>query len=76
MRGRGAESRHNLIYWRYGEYAGVGPGAHGRILAAGGRRAQACERDPEGWLAAVEAGGHGLIEDSGFRSRSRATSFC
>ncbi len=59
----GAESRHNLIYWRYGEYAGVGPGAHGRILTAQGRRAQACERDPESWLAAVEARGHGLVED-------------
>ena len=60
----GAESRHNLIYWRYGEYAGIGPGAHGRILSAEGRRAQASERDPDKWLAAVEANGHGLIEDS------------
>ncbi len=60
----GAESRHNLIYWRYGEYAGVGPGAHGRILTATGRRAQACTRDPEQWLAAVEANGHGLVEDT------------
>ncbi|WP_174513863.1 radical SAM family heme chaperone HemW [Methylocella tundrae] len=60
----GAESRHNLIYWRYGEYAGVGPGAHGRILAATGRHAQACERDPEKWLAAVEANGNGLCEDA------------
>lgn len=60
----GAESRHNLIYWRYGEYAGVGPGAHGRILTTNGRHAQACERDPEKWLAAVEAYGHGLCEDA------------
>ncbi|WPP04248.1 radical SAM family heme chaperone HemW [Methylocella tundrae] len=60
----GAESRHNLIYWRYGEYAGVGPGAHGRILTATGRHAQACERDPEKWLAAVEANGDGLCEDA------------
>ena len=37
----GAESRHNLIYWRYGEYIGVGPGAHGRIATSKGRRAQA-----------------------------------
>jgi oxygen-independent coproporphyrinogen-3 oxidase len=60
----GAESRHNLIYWRYGEYAGVGPGAHGRIMTPEGRRAQACDRDPATWLAAVEANGHGLIEDA------------
>ena len=60
----GAESRHNLIYWRYGEYAGIGPGAHGRILTPEGRRAQACERDPAAWLAAVEANGHGLVDNS------------
>src|SRR5436305_15232335 len=59
----GAESRHNLIYWRYGEYVGVGPGAHGRILSASGRRAQATERQPEKWLAMVERDGHGLVMD-------------
>jgi len=60
---RGAESRHNLIYWRYGEYVGVGPGAHGRIMAPKGRRAQATERHPEMWLTVVETDGHALIED-------------
>jgi Coproporphyrinogen III oxidase and related Fe-S oxidoreductases len=60
----GAESRHNLIYWRYGEYIGVGPGAHGRILTANGRRAQATERHPEVWLTVVESDGHALIEDT------------
>lgn len=60
----GAESRHNLIYWRYGEYIGVGPGAHGRVVSAHGRRAQATERHPERWLALVERNGHGLMEDS------------
>jgi oxygen-independent coproporphyrinogen-3 oxidase len=60
----GAESRHNLIYWRYGEYAGVGPGAHGRIRALDGRRAQVTEASPEGWLERVEHWGHGLIEDA------------
>ncbi len=60
----GAESRHNLIYWRYGEYAGVGPGAHGRILTNRGRIAQATERHPEMWLTVVESDGHGLIEDT------------
>jgi oxygen-independent coproporphyrinogen-3 oxidase len=59
----GAECRHNLVYWRYGEYAGVGPGAHGRLVVDGSRRAQATERSPEAWLAAVESAGHGLVED-------------
>ncbi len=59
----GAESRHNLIYWHYGEYIGVGPGAHGRVMTPKGRRAQATERHPEMWLTVVEADGHGLIED-------------
>jgi oxygen-independent coproporphyrinogen-3 oxidase len=58
----GAESRHNLVYWRYGEYAGVGPGAHGRILTAKGRTATSTERSPEDWLARVERHGHGLVE--------------
>jgi oxygen-independent coproporphyrinogen-3 oxidase len=58
----GAESRHNLVYWRYGEYAGVGPGAHGRIVTEAGRIATATERWPEAWLAAVERQGHGPAE--------------
>jgi len=58
----GAESRHNLVYWRYGEYAGVGPGAHGRLVTNEGRLAQSTEKHPENWLAQVEAGGHGLVE--------------
>jgi len=60
----GSESRHNLIYWRYGEYVGVGPGAHGRVGPFGERRAQATERHPEMWLAQVESEGHGLIENA------------
>jgi oxygen-independent coproporphyrinogen-3 oxidase len=59
----GAESRHNLTYWRYGEYVGVGPGAHGRVGPPGARRATATERHPEKWRAAVEAIGHGLVAD-------------
>ena len=58
----GGESRHNLIYWRYGEYAGVGPGAHGRLLTPKGRFAQETERHPEMWLTQVETEGHGLVE--------------
>ena len=59
----GQESRHNLIYWRCGEYAGVGPGAHGRLSTTRGRLAQATEKHPEMWLNVVEMEGHGLIED-------------
>ena len=59
----GAESRHNLVYWRYGEYVGVGPGAHGRIATAKGRLAQETERHPEMWLTQVETEGHGLVEN-------------
>jgi oxygen-independent coproporphyrinogen-3 oxidase len=59
----GAECRHNLVYWRYGEYAGIGPGAHGRLKLHDGRHATATERLPEAWLARVEARGDGLIVD-------------
>jgi oxygen-independent coproporphyrinogen-3 oxidase len=59
----GAECRHNLVYWRYGEYVGVGPGAHGRLALADGRHATAAERVPERWLEQVEAVGHGLVTD-------------
>ncbi|MBY8977554.1 coproporphyrinogen III oxidase [Rhodobacteraceae bacterium NNCM2] len=56
----GAESRHNLIYWRGGEWAGAGPGAHGRIDVDGQRMATETARDPARWLAAVGAEGHAL----------------
>ena len=59
----GGECRHNLIYWRAHEYAGVGPGAHGRLDIAGERHATATEKRPEAWLAQVEARGHGLATD-------------
>jgi oxygen-independent coproporphyrinogen-3 oxidase len=58
----GEESRHNLIYWRYGEYAGIGPGAHGRLITDGVRSALVTERNPEQWLGAVERDGNGLVE--------------
>jgi oxygen-independent coproporphyrinogen-3 oxidase len=58
----GAECRHNLLYWRYGDYAGVGPGAHGRLTLAKRRVATATERLPERWRAAVEKQGHAFVE--------------
>ncbi len=58
----GGECRHNLTYWRYGDYVGIGPGAHGRIPVGGIKHATRQLRAPETWLAAVEAGGHGRQE--------------
>ncbi len=60
----GAEARHNLLYWRYGAYAGVGPGAHGRLDLNGKRFATSTERLPERWREKVSRDGHGLIEKS------------
>jgi oxygen-independent coproporphyrinogen-3 oxidase len=58
----GAESRHNLVYWRYGDYAGIGPGAHGRITRAGRTTAYRRQRAPERWLERVESRGAGTAE--------------
>ncbi len=55
----GAESRHNLIYWRYGDYAGIGPGAHGRMTIDGQKTATQRIRSPEAWLKRVETSGNG-----------------
>ncbi|MFB9222007.1 radical SAM family heme chaperone HemW [Paracoccus cavernae] len=56
---KGAESRHNLIYWRQGDWAAVGPGAHGRMTLGGTRYATEAHRAPGEWLAAVDSHGHG-----------------
>ena len=66
----GAESRHNLVYWRYGDYAGIGPGAHGRLTVGGVRWATEAVRAPEAWLAAVEAGGGTVGADAGGAGRA------
>ena len=58
----GAECRHNLAYWRYQDYVGVGPGAHGRVTVAGIKYATRQRRAPEGWLGAVETAGTGTEE--------------
>ncbi|MEZ5849949.1 MAG: radical SAM family heme chaperone HemW [Hyphomicrobiaceae bacterium] len=68
----GQESRHNLVYWRYGTYAGVGPGAHGRLLVGGRRRALSTERNPERWAEAVAKAGHGLVEDTALTAAEEA----
>jgi oxygen-independent coproporphyrinogen-3 oxidase len=58
----GAESRHNLTYWRYGDYVGLGPGAHGRLTNNGRKYATATHRTPEEWLKLVGEHGHGMVE--------------
>jgi oxygen-independent coproporphyrinogen-3 oxidase len=63
----GAESRHNLTYWRYGDYAGVGPGAHGRR----GGVATLRRKKPENWLAAIERNGHGIEREDGLERHDR-----
>ncbi|MGH7040997.1 MAG: radical SAM family heme chaperone HemW [Acetobacteraceae bacterium] len=60
----GAESRHNLSYWRYQDYAGIGPGAHGRLALDGGLRATRRHRAPEVWAGLVERSGHGTVEET------------
>ncbi len=64
----GAESRHNLAYWRYLDYAGVGPGAHGRRGAMRTVR----HRKPENYLAAVARNGHGLVEEEALSREEQA----
>jgi len=65
----GEESRHNLAYWRYRDYAGIGPGAHGRRNGRATRR----HKKPENFLAAVERNGHGIAEARSLGVREQAT---
>jgi putative oxygen-independent coproporphyrinogen III oxidase len=60
----GHESRHNMVYWRYGDYIGIGPGAHSRLgLETGERLAISTERHPETWRSLVISQGHGRVEE-------------
>ena len=61
--GPGEESRHNLIYWRYHDYIGVGPGAHGRLTIGGSRIATETRRRPSDYLDGVEQKGSGLASE-------------
>ncbi|MEQ1756447.1 MAG: radical SAM family heme chaperone HemW [Micropepsaceae bacterium] len=58
----GQESRHNLVYWRYGDYVGIGPGAHGRLTSGGMRFGTETDRQPERWLGQVESRGENSIK--------------
>jgi oxygen-independent coproporphyrinogen-3 oxidase len=71
----GAECRHNLVYWRGAEYAGIGPGAHGRLNVGNARIATATEKRPETWLMRVESLGHGVIEDEPLTREERADEY-
>jgi oxygen-independent coproporphyrinogen-3 oxidase len=71
----GAECRHNLVYWRAQEYAGIGPGAHGRLDIDGERHATATERRPESWLMRVESLGHGVTNDETLLTSEMADEF-
>jgi putative oxygen-independent coproporphyrinogen III oxidase len=65
----GEESRHNLAYWRYRPYLGIGPGAHGRRGGAATQR----HRKPENWIAALARNGHGISEETELSREEQAT---
>jgi putative oxygen-independent coproporphyrinogen III oxidase len=68
----GSESRHNLAYWRYADYAGIGPGAHGRVPVGGQLLATRRHRAPEPWAERVERQGHGTTHEEKVLPRERA----
>ena len=71
----GSESRHNLIYWRMGDYAGIGPGAHGRLTLDTGRYATSTLRAPESWLSAVATRGSGEEPREALSDEDRAVEY-
>ena len=70
-----AESRHNLLYWRGHDYAGVGPGAHSRITLDGVKHAIAVRKSPEAWLEAVATSGHGIEQDEALTPQNSADEY-
>jgi putative oxygen-independent coproporphyrinogen III oxidase len=71
----GSESRHNLLYWRGYDYAGIGPGAHSRITVDGAKRALSAIKSPAGWLMQVETRGHGLASDEALSAEEVAEEY-
>ena len=69
----GHESQHNLRYWRYQEYLGIGPGAHGRLVEDGKRWAEEQVRASTAWLSAVETTGHGRARREALSAADQAT---
>ena len=72
---KGAESRHNLIYWRYGDYVGIGPGAHARLTLDHQRTALYTHTQPKVWLDAVSNLGHGLCAPEPLTLEDQATEY-
>lgn len=71
----GAQSRHNLVYWRQGDWAAVGPGAHGRLTLPNGRMATEAHRMPGAWLQAVETTGTGEVPRDAIPAHEQATEY-
>ena len=71
----GHESQHNLLYWRYGEYAGVGPGAHSRLAQGENRRALIVEKHPESWRDLVNSQGTGVVADIAVTPAEQASEY-
>ena len=71
----GFESRHNLIYWRYGDYAGIGPGAHGRLTLSGQKTAIETHAYPQKWLEAVESAGTGEMNREPVKKEDQALEY-
>ena len=69
----GERSRHNLAYWRYDDYVGIGPGAHGRRGGPHGARATVRHKKPENWLQSIARSGHGIAEERALGQREQAS---